>query len=72
MLPGSHELYTLRPACQTQSKYHTPANWGSPSETFANPPTHYFFLGGTTASLKAFAKRNLTTVLAGILIGAPV
>ena len=32
----------------------------------------YFFLGGTTASLNAFAKRNLTTVLAGILIASPV
>ena len=28
----------------------------------------YFFLGGTTASLKAFARRNFTTVLAGILM----
>ena len=32
----------------------------------------YFFLGGTTASLNALAKRNFTTVLAGILIGSPV
>ena len=32
----------------------------------------YFFLGGTTASLNALAKRNLTTVFAGMLIGAPV
>ncbi|MGH9440165.1 MAG: hypothetical protein ACRD22_20395, partial [Terriglobia bacterium] len=28
----------------------------------------YFFLGGTTASLKDFDKRNFTTVLAGILM----
>lgn len=28
----------------------------------------YFFLGGTIASLQALATRNLTTVLAGILI----
>ena len=29
----------------------------------------YFFLGGTIASLAALARRNLTTFLAGILIG---
>src|ERR1035441_2758127 len=32
----------------------------------------YFFLGGTTASLNAFARRNFTTVLAGILRASPV
>ena len=32
----------------------------------------YFFLGATTASLNAFAKRNFTTVLAGILRASPV
>src|ERR1019366_919367 len=32
----------------------------------------YFFLGGTTASLNAFARRNFTTVLAGILMASPV
>ena len=32
----------------------------------------YFFLGGTTASLNAFARRNFTTVLAGIWMGSPV
>ncbi len=32
----------------------------------------YFFLGGTTASLNAFARRNFTTVLAGILMVSPV
>jgi len=32
----------------------------------------YFFFGGTTASLNALASRNLTTVLAGILMGSPV
>lgn len=31
-----------------------------------------YFLGGTTASLKAFAILILVTVLAGILIGSPV
>ena len=33
---------------------------------------YFFFLGGTTASLNALARRNFTTVLAGILIAAPV
>ena len=28
----------------------------------------YFFLGGITVSLNAFARRNFTTVLAGILM----
>ena len=32
----------------------------------------YFFLGGTTASLNAFARRNFTAVLAGILTASPV
>ena len=32
----------------------------------------YFFLGGTTASLNAFARRNFTTVFAGILMASPV
>jgi hypothetical protein len=32
----------------------------------------YFFLGGITASLNAFARRNFTTVLAGILMASPV
>ena len=32
----------------------------------------YFFLGGTTASLNALARRNFTTVLAGILMASPV
>jgi hypothetical protein len=32
----------------------------------------YFFLGGTTASLNAFARRNFTTVLAAILMASPV
>ena len=32
----------------------------------------YFFLGGTTASLNAFARRNFTTVLAGILMASRV
>src|SRR5258708_4703774 len=35
--------------------------------------TAYFFgLGGTIASLTAFATRNFTTFLAGILIASPV
>src|SRR5438552_17026001 len=33
---------------------------------------YLFFLGGTTASLNALAKRNLTTVLAGILMASLV
>src|SRR5581483_9183207 len=33
---------------------------------------YFLALGGTIASLQAFATRNLTTVLAGILISAPV
>ncbi len=33
---------------------------------------YFFFFGGTTASLNALARRNFTTVLAGILIGSPV
>ena len=32
----------------------------------------YFFLGGATASLNAFARRNFTTVLAGIWMASPV
>src|SRR6202163_5100150 len=32
----------------------------------------YFFLGGTIESFTAFATRNFTTFLAGILIGSPV
>jgi hypothetical protein len=36
------------------------------------PPKNYFFFPGTIASLAAFATRILTTVLAGILIVAPV
>src|SRR5579859_6618138 len=32
----------------------------------------YFFFGGTIASLAAFATRNFTTFLAGILILSPV
>jgi len=35
-------------------------------------PPGYFFLGGTRASLNAFARRNFTTVLAGILMASPV
>ena len=37
-----------------------------------SPEGGYFFLEGTTASLNAFARRNFTTVLAGILMGSPV
>src|SRR5450759_688990 len=32
----------------------------------------YFFFGGTIASFTAFATRNFTTFLAGILIASPV
>jgi len=42
------------------------------SKEFSRASMGYLFVGGTTASLNGFANRNFTTVLAGILIGAPV
>ena len=53
---------------------------GAPANPpFRHAPVHLigafvknYFLGGITASLKAFATRNFTTVFAGILIEAPV
>ena len=38
----------------------------------AGPDGGYFFLGGATASLNAFARRVFTTVLAGIWMASPV
>jgi len=45
---------------------------GAASQNGDSRLNRYFFLGGTTASLNALAKRNLTTVFAGMLIGSPV
>jgi len=45
---------------------------GAASQNGGSRLNRYFFLGGTTASLNALAKRNLTTVFAGMLIGSPV
>jgi len=69
---GSHAFKFLKPPCQMLIARHAPADWGSSINASHKLPLSYFFLGGTTASLKDFAKRNLTTVLAGILMGAPV
>jgi len=54
-----------------------PDSLASPRSLFVapavtGPPNPAYFLGGTTASFAAFAIRNFTTVLAGILISAPV
>ena len=44
---------------------------GEPSHG-RRPARNHFFFEGTIESLNAFARRNLTTVLAGILMGSPV
>ncbi len=69
---GSPALKFFETASQAPTTDHFPAGWGNSLKASVHPPVCYFFLGGTTASLKDFAKRNLTTVLAGILMGAPV
>lgn len=57
--------HALRMA-REKASLHERANSG------VGPVCSTYFLGGTTASLTAFATRNFTTVLAGILIAAPV
>jgi hypothetical protein len=47
----------------------TPAR-AAASQNRGSRLNRYFFLGGTTASLNALAKRNLTTVFAGMWIAA--
>lgn len=69
---GSHSFKSLKLPCRKLKTRHALANCGRPIGASADRPASYFFLGGTTASLKDFAKRNLTTVLAGILMGSPV
>lgn len=60
---GGQRSAQRTPACSTVGL--NEIIWG------ASGPS-YFFLGGNTASLKVFAKRNFTTVVTGILMASPV